>query len=329
MAHDHAVHGRHAHAPGGPGRLAPAEAARHTRGVTRLSVVAALFLCAIKLAAWLASGSVSLLASLADSGLDLVASLLTFAAVRYAATPADAEHRFGHGKAEAFAALFQAGLVAVSAALVAREAMGRLIAPAPISHGGWGLLVMAVSMAVTAGLITAQTRALRATGSVAVAGDRAHYAADLAANLAVIVGLAAAWLLGSSAADAVMGGLVAAWLLWGAWGVARGALDQMMDRELPDAERARIKALAADDRRVLGVHQLRTRASGPLVHMQMHVDLDPAITLREAHDIMVAMEERILAAYPGADVLIHPDPHGHAEPHGNPHLASSERASRG
>jgi cation diffusion facilitator family transporter len=315
MPHDHAQHG----AAGGPGRLAPSVARGVTGRITALSVAVAAVLAAAKLAAVIVTGSVAVLASLADSALDLVASLVTFFAVRYAASPADAEHRYGHGKAEGFAALFQAGIVTLSAALLGREAVSRLLDPQPVAHGGLALGVMAFSIAVTAGLIWAQTRAVRATGSVAVSGDRLHYASDLAANVAVMAGVALA-LAGASWADPLAAGAVALWLLWSAWSVARGAFDQMMDRELPDEDRARIRALVLEDPRLLDVHQLRTRAAGPLVHVQLHVDLDPTMTLEAAHEIMVAAEQRVLAVYPGADVLIHPDPRGRAEPHGAPHF---------
>ena len=171
--------------------LPAAETAALTRRVTLLSVATAAVLAAMKAVAWLATGSVALLASLADSGLDLIASLATFFAVRYAVAPPDAEHRFGHGKAEAFASLFQAGLVFASAALICREAVGDLIRPHPLQREGWAVAVMAVSTLLTAGLIRAQSRVLRRTGSIAVSGDRAHYLSDLASNIVALVGVAA------------------------------------------------------------------------------------------------------------------------------------------
>src|SRR5690606_38643681 len=167
---------------------------------------------------------------------------------------------------------------------------------------------------------------VRATGSVAVTGDRLHYASDLAANVAVIVGVALS-LAGWTWADPIAAGLIALWLLWGAWQVAGGAVNQMMDRELPDEERAAIEALVREDPRILAVHQLRTRAAGPLVHIQLHIDLDPTISLVAAHAVMVAAEERILAVYPGADVLIHPDPQGRAARHGVEHFRTGDETS--
>ncbi len=299
-----------------PHGLSPAETAALTRRVTVYSVAIAAVLVTIKVMVWLASGSVALLASTADSGLDLLASLTTFFAVRYAAAPPDAEHRFGHGKAEGFASLVQAGLVFASAALIAREAIGDLMAPKPIQNGGWALAVMGASIVLTALLILAQGQVLKQTASVAVSGDRAHYAADLASNIIALAGIAATAWLGVAQLDAIAALVVAALLLWGAVSVFREASGQLMDHELPDEVRAQIVALMTDDRRLTDVHQLRTRASGPYVHIQMHVDLDPELTLEAAHQVIVAAENRVLGAFPSADIIIHADPRGRAEPHG-------------
>ena len=310
---------------GGPGKLAPAKARKITSRVTALSVGVASTLVVAKLEAWWLSGSVAMLASLADSALDLAASLTTFFAVRYAASPADREHRHGHGKAEAFASLMQALLVLLSAGLLMRESVLRFLQPQPIEAGGIALSVMVMSIVLTLVLVWAQNRAVAQTGSLAVTGDRAHYFADLGANGVVIAGLVLASGFGVVRADPIVGFAVALWLVWTAWGVGSAAFESLMDRELPDEERAAILKIASADAAVLGVHQLRTRASGPFVHIQMHMDLAPDLTLSQAHEIVVAAEKRIMAAYPAADVLIHPDPKGEAEPHGNAYF----KAERG
>jgi cation diffusion facilitator family transporter len=286
------------------------------RQVTAFSVITALVLTALKASVWLASGSVGLLASLADSGLDLIASGATFFAVRYAAVPPDAEHRFGHGKAEAFASLLQAGLVFASAALVGQEAVRRLLLPRPVTQEGLAMWAMAASILLTGTLIAAQSRLLRRTGSVAISADRTHYGADLASNAVVLAGVAGAAVLHEPRLDALAGLMVAAILLWGAVLVFREASGQLMDRELPRHERSRIIGLIKQDPRISGVHQLRTRLAGPITHMQMHADLDPELSLIDAHKVIVAAERRVLEAFPAADILIHPDPRGRAEPHG-------------
>ena len=306
--------------------LPAAETAALTRRITLLSVATAAVLVALKAGAWLASGSVAVLASLADSALDLVASLATFFAVRYAVAPPDAEHRFGHGKAEAFASLFQAGLVFASAALVCREAVGDLMNPRPLRQEGWAVAVMAISTVLTGALISAQTKVLRQTGSIAVSGDRAHYASDLASNVVALAGVALSAWFGLIGFDAVAALIVAALLLWGAIGVFREASGQLLDRELSPESRSRIFELITRDRRITGVHQLRTRAAGPFVHMQMHIDLDPQLSLADAHEVLVAAEKRVLEEFPSADIIMHADPRGQAEPHGGA-FAETPRAT--
>lgn len=308
-------------------RLTSDQAGALTRRITLLSVATAAVLVTIKSVAWLASGSTALLASTVDSGLDLVASLVTFWAVRYAAAPPDAEHRFGHGKAEAFASLMQAGLVFASAALIGREAVGDLLHPHALRQEGWAVAVMAVSTVLTLLLITAQTRVLRQTSSVAISGDRAHYASDLASNIIALIGIGGSALLKVNHLDAIAAIVVAVFLLWGAVSVFRAAGSELMDRELPDDARAEVVRLVTADDRITDVHQLRTRASGPYVHMQMHVDLDPDLSLATAHEAVVAAEKRVLAKFPAADIIIHPDPRGRAEPHGGA-FAEAEIAAR-
>jgi cation diffusion facilitator family transporter len=306
--HDHAL----------PGSTSLAESAAATRRATLYSVTVATVLIALKLVAWRASGSVALLSSLADSGLDLIASLITFGAVRYAVVAPDAEHAFGHGKAEAFSSLIQAALVFASAALVGREVVLRLFHPEPVGDGLIATAVMAASVVLTGLLVALQTQALKKTRSVAIAGDRAHYFADLGGNLVGLVGVAAAAWLHILWLDSAAGLFIVAWLVWGAIGVFREAADQLMDKGLDASACARIRDLAQADPRMLGVHELRTRVSGPYVMVQMHADLDPALTIEAAHEIMVAAENRILAEFPAADILIHPDPRGRAARHGGP-----------
>jgi ferrous-iron efflux pump FieF len=300
--------------------VSSSEHARLTSRAAMLSVTVALALIALKGWAWVASGSVAMLASLADSSLDLLASVIILLAVRYAAAPPDREHRFGHGKAEAFAGLIQSGIVGVSALFIGVEAVRRLFDPVPVTHGAASIAVMLVSIAMTAGLIAYQSYAARRTGSIATRADRLHYAGDIAANLAVIIGIGAGAFLGALWADAVAALFVAGWLVWGAVKIWREAADHLLDREVPDDTRTRIRMLAEADARILCVHELRTRTSGPYLHIQFHAELDPDLSLEAAHSIVVAAEERIRAEFPTADIIIHPDPKGRAEPHGHEHF---------
>jgi ferrous-iron efflux pump FieF len=299
-----------------------------TRQVTWFSLAMASVLVLAKALIWAVSGSVALLASAADSGLDLVASAATFYAVRYAAAPPDAEHRFGHGKAEAFASLLQAGLVFASAALVGQEAIRRIVSPRAVTREGLVIAVMVVSTLLTGFLIAAQSRVLRQTHSVAVSSDRTHYAADLASNLIALAGVGAVAISGLVRLDAVAGLVITAILLWGAISVFRNSADQLMDHELSDESRAKIVALMTADPGIRDVHQLRTRAAGPVVHIQMHADLDPTLSLEAAHKVVVAAERRVLEVFPAADIIIHADPLGRAEPHGGAFAEVGEAPAR-
>jgi len=305
-----------------PARARPAFASMPlTRWAALASVSVASVLVALKTWAWLASGSAGLLASLGDSGLDLAASLFTLWAVSYAATPADAEHRHGHGKAEGFAALTQALLIGIAVTLIALESVRALLAPKPVQAEGLAVTVMLISIVLTIALVSFQGWVVARTASVATAGDRLHYITDLASNVAVLGGLGLSVALDWLWADGVVGLVVAGWLAWGAFGVAQAGVDELMDRELPDAEREEIRRLASAGPGIKAMHQLRTRRAGPHVHITFHADMDASLTLAEAHRLMVAAEDRIRTAFPRADILIHPDPEGQAEDHGLPHLA--------
>lgn len=291
------------------------EAARLTARITWLSVGVGGTLMVLKAAAWWVSGSVALLASAGDSALDFVAALVTFWAVRVAVLPADAEHRYGHGKAEAFASLLQAGLVFASAALIGQQAVDRLLNPQPVSQEQLGIAVMGISMLLTLALVRAQAQVIARTSSVAIKGDRAHYLADLVSNAAAIVGLGLARWSGDPRWDAVAGLLVALWLVKGAVEVLRAAANELLDREVGDDERNVLLQLALDDPQVMGVHQFRSRRAGPTLHVQMHMELEPAQSLAEAHEIVEGAERRILTAFPGTDLVIHADPFGMSEDH--------------
>jgi ferrous-iron efflux pump FieF len=307
-----------------PGAAPIDAAAKLTARITVLSVSCAAVLIVLKVLAWRASGSIATLASLADSALDLLASLATFAAVRYAVAPPDQEHRYGHGKAEAFGSLIQAGLVFASAALVGQEAIQHILHPQPLANEGWAFGVMVVSTVLTGLLVLAQTRVLKKAASVAVSGDRAHYLADLGSNLAALLGIGLSVVAGPWV-DAAAGLVVTAWLVWGAISVFRHASVELMDHELPPEARDRILALAEADPRILDIHGLRTRASGPYVHIQMHAAVPGHISLEEAHQILVACENRLLEAFPAADILIHADPEGRAEAHGGVLAKAADR----
>jgi len=278
------------------------------RWATYASTGTALVLIVAKTGAWFSTESVAMLSSLIDSLLDSFASLVTLIAVRHALAPADADHRFGHGKAEPLAAMMQAGFIAGSSALLLIEAINRLIDPQPVVETEIGLAVMTLSIVLTLALVTFQTYVIRHSNSVAIQADSVHYKADLLANLGVILALVASGIFGLTLVDPLFGIAIAAYILKGAWDIGSDALNMLMDRELPDDERERIKEIALGYSGVLGVHDLRTRRSGPDVFIQMHLDLNGALSLNRAHTIADAVEKDVMEQFPGAEVFVHQDP---------------------
>jgi len=274
------------------------------------SVSVSLFLVGIKAFAYFASHSVAMLASLADSALDLFTSSINLFAIRQALTPADAEHRFGHGKAEPLAGLAQGAFITASALFLVIQAVNRILVPEPIEHSIAALVVMCIAIACAIGLILYERKVVAKTGSLAVEADQTHYFADLVTNIGVVLALLLSSFLGWTLADPLIAIAVAGVMLWSALGVGRQSFNQLMDRELPDEERARICRIAQSHRAVKNVHDLKTRMAGLSTFIQLHLALDPEISLAEAHVISDAVERALLEAYPGADVIIHQDPAG-------------------
>lgn len=286
------------------------ETARLLRIATTASVAAAVVLIAAKGAAAALTGSVSVLSTLIDSLMDAGASLVNLIAVRNALKPADREHRFGHGKAEPLAALAQAAFVAGSSLFLVIEALSRLAAPAPVVRPGIGIAVMVFAILVTVTLVAYQSHVVRRTRSLAISADSLHYKGDVLIHASVIVSLLASMYFGIGWLDPLFGMGIALYLLWSAWTIAHGALNELMDRELDEASRARIIAIAKGHRGVRDIHDLRTRSAGPRSFVQFHLELDKDISLVRAHEISDAVEADVRAAFPGAGVIIHQDPEG-------------------
>jgi ferrous-iron efflux pump FieF len=297
--HDHAGHSHHA-----------ARSNLTTRAALA-SVSTALFLLGLKAWAAVETGSVAMLGSLADTGLDIVASLVTLYSVRLAAQPADHDHRFGHGKAEALAALFQTGIIVASAIAIGWRGISRYGVAAAPEHPELGIGVSIVAILATLVLITYQRSVVKRTGSVAIHADHVHYSSDLMLNASVIAALVLDAMLGVRGADPLFGVAIAAWLIWHAREVASTAIDQLMDKEWPLEKRERFLAVAQSHPELRGIHDMRTRTSGTHDFVQFHVWVNPAMTVLEAHRVMDEVEAKLMAEFPGTEVLIHPDPEGH------------------
>jgi ferrous-iron efflux pump FieF len=293
--------------------IAPAERARLTARAAFASIAMAVTLIALKSYAALQTSSMAMLGSLADSGLDLVASLIVLLGVRVAAQPADYDHRFGHGKAEALAALVQVILITLSAIFIGFRAVQRLLSGAQTADAELGIGVSVVAMVLTVGLITYQRHVVKRTGSLAIGTDRLHYSSDLMLNGSVIVALALDQFAGLTGADAVFGLLIALWLAFGAWRASSHALDQLMDREWPDDRREQFLAAAKEYPELAGLHDFRTRSSGTHFFAQFHVWVPADWTVQEAHDRLDRIEEELQKRFPDTEILIHVDPEGQVD----------------
>ena len=287
---------------------------RLRRLATYASVAVAALLISVKFAAWLETGSVALLSSLVDSLLDIAASLINLFAVRHAMSPADREHRFGHGKAEPLAVLGQSAFITGSAMLLFAEAVRRLIWPLPVDNPPAGIVVMIFSIVVTIGLVLYQRHVVRHTGSIAISADELHYRSDVVLNLGVIAALVLSSALDFPILDPLFGAAIGAWIVYSAVRLARLSLFQLMDHELPDDEREKIREIAQSHPDVVAAHDLRTRVAGPTSFIQIHVEMNGSMSLLRAHEISDEVEAKLRAAYPNAEVIIHQDPEGIEEP---------------
>jgi len=290
------------------------QTARLMRLATYASVSVASVLIVAKVIAWVMTDSLSLLSTLVDSFLDVLASLVNLYAVRHALEPADAEHRFGHGKAEPLAGLAQAAFIGGSSVFLLLQAGERMINPRPIGNLETGVGVMAFAIMLTLGLVLFQRYVVKKTGSVAISADSLHYQSDLLVNVGVVVSMVLAVQFGWKIADPIFAVLVALYIVKGAWEIGKTSLDLLMDKEFPEEERQNIHDVVMSVKGVRDMHDLRTRSSGPQSFIQLHVEMDGSLNLREAHAIADTVEKAIEKVYPDAEVLVHQDPAGLEDP---------------
>jgi ferrous-iron efflux pump FieF len=290
-----------------------AEHSTHSSRAALASVCIALVLLIAKGWAAYRTGSTAMLGSLADTGLDLIASATTLAGVRIAAQPADLDHRFGHGKAEALVALAQVALISVSAVGILWDGIRRLLHGTQTQAIGTGVSVSLLAIVLTLGLLWYQHGVIARTGSVAIKTDNLHYRADLALNVAVIAALFFDQSLHIAGADAVVGIAIALWLAWGAFRASSEAINQLMDREWPEEERQAFLDAVAKHDELRGLHDLRTRKSGTLRFVQFHVWVPANWTVKEAHDRLDRAEEALQQRFPDTEILIHVDPEGQTD----------------
>ena len=296
------------------------------RSAALASIAVALVLVTLKAWASMRTGSSAMLGSLADSALDLIASLATLTGVWVASQPADEDHRFGHGKAEALAAMFQVMLIALSAFGIAVRAIMQLVEGGETAAAQEGIAVSVIAIVLTFALLGWQRFVMARTRSLAIETDHLHYKSDLLLNLAVIAALALDQFGGFALADPLFGLAIAAWLGWGAWRAMGDAVDDLMDREWPEAKRQAFVAAAAAHPELANLHDLRTRTSGDRDFAQFHVDLPPAMTIEDAHDIIERVETDLCRRFPALELFIHIDPAGHVDEPDNPLVEQDEFA---
>lgn len=284
------------------------EQERLMRRATLLSLTLGATLVMLKLVAWLFTDSLSMMSSLADSMLDVMASALNFVAVRYALQPPDAEHRFGHGKAEELATLAQSTFICGSGVFLIIVGIKRLFAPEHVHDGIFGIAVMVISTLLALSLMSYQRHVMKKTGSNLIAADAMHYFFDLLTNAGVIAAMVLGGLLGWDMADPIIGIAIAGSIIWGAILIGMKAFQNLMDHEFSDEERSRIKHIVQGHTDTLGLHDLRTRKSGIYRFVQFHLDLDGEISLRRAHEISDSVESAVREAFPNTEILIHQDP---------------------
>ncbi len=285
-------------------------ATRLLRVAAWVPLLVTIFLIAIKAWVWFLTDSVSILGSLIDSMFDGVAALTTLVTITYALVPADREHRFGHGKMEALGALAQAAFVAGATGVLLFEIADHLLDPQPVRAYKAGIAVMLVSIVTTLGLVGFMHIAAKRSGSIGISAASLHFKGDLLLNSAVIAALVLNATFGWIYADPVFGIGIVVYLAWNSYAIARLAINMLMDRELPDTDRDAIRRIALEHAHVDDVHDLRTRRSGQVTFVQMHLEMNGEMSLLQAHRTADEVEDAIMAVFPGAEIIIHQDPTG-------------------
>lgn len=267
----------------------------------------AALMLTIKLIAWWITGSVSLLAAVVDSFVDISASLTNLFILRFALQPPDDDHSFGHGKAESLGALAQSMFISGSAIFLILTGFQQLVTPKHLNTPDIGIVVMVISLAITMGLVSFQRWVVKKTASQAIKADMLHYQSDVLMNIAVLIALVLSW-YGYQRADALFALGIGVYILYSAWRIGYDAIQCLLDRALPDDEREIIIDIIQAWPGVIGAHDLRTRQSGPIRFIQFHIELDDNLRFFDAHEIADQVEQALLKRFPGSQVIIHQDP---------------------
>ena len=273
----------------------------------KVAIFVATLLIVVKLLAWLATGSSSIFAALTDSFLDVTTSSINLLAIKIALKPANEEYRFGQGKAESLAGLAQAAFISGSAVFLIFNGIFSIVNSHQISETLVGVWVMLFSLFITLFLVLFQNYIVKKTGSMAIKADAIHYKSDLVMNLGVLAALFLSQ-FGLLWADGFFAILVGVYIVYGARGIALQSIESLLDKQLSKSEDELIVKLAYQIKGVRGIHDLRTRQSGNIKFIQLHLELDDEQSLLEAHYKGDELEEKLKINFPNADILIHLDP---------------------
>jgi cation diffusion facilitator family transporter len=271
----------------------------------------AIAVLGLKMLAWWLTGSVALLSDGLESIVNVVASVVAFAVIGYAAKPADAGHPFGHYKAEYFSAVIEGVLIVVAALLIVAEAIPAILAPRLPETPALGLAINLVAGVINAIWAYTLIRAGAALRSPALTADAHHILSDVITSIGVLIGLVLAILTGYAVLDPLLAVVVACNILYQGWKVIARSVDGLMDKAVPAEEEDAIKqAIAANAAGSLGVHDLKTREAGAAIFVDFHMVVPAAMPVGEAHDICDRLEDAIREVHAGAKIAIHVEPEG-------------------
>ena len=288
--------------------LKPAASTEKTRAA-RLSVVSNTLITALKLAVGIWSGSVAILSEAVHSATDLLAALIAYFAVRVSDAPPDPQHPYGHGKLESVSGAAEALLIFGAGIYIIVEAVQALTAGHEPRALGWGIAVMATTAIANTLVARHLFTVARRTDSLALLADAHHLSVDVWTSLGVIAGLAAVKLTGRAIFDPLVALVVAVFILRTAWGLTQEALHPLVDAMLPEDEVRAVEEVLKEDTRVLSFHKLRTRKSGSHRHIDVHIQVDDDLSLRDAHALTEELEDRMRETLPNVEVVIHTEPY--------------------
>lgn len=282
---------------------------RQLRRLAFWSIVVALVIMALKLAAWLLTGSVALFSDAMESSVNVVASAAAWYAVRIAHIPADENHPFGHHKAEYFSAVLEGVLIVVAALLILNEALRALFQPHVIAAPALGLTINAAAAVGNGVWAFVLVRKGRRARSPALEADGRHLWADVVTSAGVIVGLVLALSTGWLWLDPALAAVVAVNVLWQGWKLVSASVQGLMDVALDPGDVAEIERIVgAHSKDALEFHDLRTREAGRARFVEFHLVVPSEMSVRRAHEICDRIEDALRSAIPGLRVIIHVEP---------------------